>query len=299
MSSQSNHKFKGTGVAIVTPFHKEGSIDFKSFERLIEFQIKGGVEYIVFMGTTGESVTLNSDEKNAIINFGLEIVDSRVPVVIGIGGNNTRQVIADIKNTDFTGVSAILSVSPYYNKPQPRGIFNHYRAIASESPVPVIIYNVPGRTSSNIDAETTLRIAHEVPNVIAIKEASGDLAQCSRIINEKPEDFLVISGEDPNTLPFMAIGGDGVISVIANAFPAEFSNMVRHCLQNNYEKAREIHYKLFDIIEAIYSDGSPSGVKALLEIKGLVKNNVRLPIVKVNKGVYNKLSALNDSLNSQ
>lgn len=299
MSSKTNDKFKGTGVAIVTPFHKEGSIDFKSFERLIEYQIKGGVEYIVFMGTTGESVTLNGDEKNAIINFGLEIVDDRVPVVIGIGGNNTRQVVTDIKNTDFTGISAILSVSPYYNKPQPRGIFNHYRTVASESPVPVIIYNVPGRTSSNIDAETTLRIAHEIPNVIAIKEASGDLAQCSRIIKGKPEDFLVISGEDPNTLPFMAIGGDGVISVIANAFPAEFSTMVRHCLKNNYEKAREIHFKLFDIIEAIYADGSPSGVKALLEIKGLVKNNLRLPLVKVNKGVFNQLSALNESFNKQ
>ncbi len=299
MTNKTNDKFRGTGVAIVTPFHREGSIDFKSFQKLIEYQIKGGVEYIVFMGTTGESVTLNADEKNAIINFGLEIVEGRVPVVIGIGGNNTRQVITDIKNTDFTGVSAILSVSPYYNKPQPRGIFNHYRAVAAESPVPVIIYNVPGRTSSNINAETTLRIAHEVPNVIAIKEASGDLAQSSRIINGKPEDFLVISGEDPNTLPFMAIGGDGVISVIANAFPDEFSTMVRHCLKNNYVEARKIHFKLFDIIEAIYSDGSPSGIKALLEIKGLAKNNLRLPLVKVNKGVFNHLSALNESFTNE
>ncbi|TVQ88907.1 MAG: 4-hydroxy-tetrahydrodipicolinate synthase [Bacteroidetes bacterium] len=294
MTPQTINKFKGTGVAIVTPFHREGSIDFKSFESLIEYQIKGGVEYIVFMGTTGESVTLNSDEKNAIIHFGLEIVDNRVPVVIGIGGNNTRQIISDINHTDFTGISAILSVSPYYNKPQPKGIFNHYRAIASECPVPLIMYNVPGRTSSNIDAETTLRIAHELPNVIAVKEASGNLAQCSRIISGKPENFLVISGDDALTLPFMAIGGDGVISVIANAFPAEFSDMVRYCLENNYEKAREIHFKLFDIIETIYSDGSPSGVKALLEIKGLAKNNLRLPLVKVNKAVYNQLSTLNE-----
>lgn len=294
MTPQTINKFKGTGVAIVTPFHREGSLDFKSFEALIEYQIKGGVEYIVFMGTTGESVTLNGDEKNAIINFGVEIVDNRVPVVIGIGGNNTRQIISDINHTDFSGVTAILSVSPYYNKPQQKGIFNHYRAIASECPVPVIMYNVPGRTSSNVDAETTLRIAHELPNVIAVKEASGDLAQCSRIIKGKPENFLVISGDDALTLPFMAIGGDGVISVIANAFPAEFSSMVRHCLENNYEKAREIHFKLFDIIEAIYSDGSPSGVKAMLEIKGLAKNNLRLPLVKVNKAVYNLLSNLNE-----
>ena len=292
MTPQTINKFKGTGVAIVTPFHREGSLDFKSFEALIEYHIKGGVEYIVFMGTTGESVTLNGDEKNAIINFGVEIVDNRVPVVIGIGGNNTRQIISDINHTDFSGVTAILSVSPYYNKPQQKGIFNHYRAIASECPVPVIMYNVPGRTSSNVDAETTLRIAHELPNVIAVKEASGDLAQCSRIIKGKPENFLVISGDDALTLPFMAIGGDGVISVIANAFPAEFSSMVRHCLENNYEKAREIHFKLFDIIEAIYSDGSPSGVKAMLEIKGLAKNNLRLPLVKVNKAVYNQLSSL-------
>jgi len=296
MNPSNNHKFKGTGVAIVTPFHREGNIDFKSFEKLIDYQIKGGVDYIVFMGTTGESVTLNHDEKTAIINCGIEIVDKRVPLVIGMGGSNTRQIVSDLKNTDFTGVDAILSVSPYYNKPQPKGIFNHYKAISAESPVPIILYNVPGRTSSNIDADTTLRIAHELPNVIAIKEASGDLAQVSRIIQNKPDDFLVISGEDPLTLPFMAIGGDGVISVIANAFPAEFSKMVRHCLNNEFEKARHYHYKLFDIIEAIYADGSPSGVKALLEIKGLAKNYLRLPLVKVNKSVFNLLNNLNENL---
>lgn len=297
MTSQTSiNNFKGTGVAIVTPFHREGSIDFKSFEKLIEYQIAGGVDYIVFMGTTGESVTLNADEKHAIINFGQEIVDQRVPVVVGMGGNNTRQIIADIRNQDFSGISAILSVSPYYNKPQPKGIYNHFKMIASESPVPVIIYNVPGRTGSNIDSETTLRIAHEVPNVIAIKEASGNLAQCSRIIKGKPEEFLVISGDDALTLPFMAIGGDGVISVIANAYPAEFSQMVRACLEDNYQLARQIHFRLFDIIESIYADGSPSGVKALLEIKGLAKNYLRLPLVKINKGLYNQLAFLNDAL---
>jgi 4-hydroxy-tetrahydrodipicolinate synthase len=295
MIHQTTKKFRGTGVAIVTPFHRDGSIDFKSFENLIEFQISQKVDYIVFMGTTGESVTLNEDEKSAILNFGLEMVDDRVPVVTGLGGNNTRQVINQIRSTDFTGVAAILSVSPYYNKPQPRGIFNHYKAIASESPVPVIMYNVPSRTGSNMDSETVLKIAHEVPNILAIKEASGDLAQCSRIIKGKPDDFLVISGDDALTLPFMAIGGDGVISVIANAFPGEFSQMVRSCLDNDYVKARELHFKLFEIIEAIYADGSPSGVKALLDIKGLCKNNVRLPLAKVSKSTYYLLSQLNDN----
>ncbi len=288
----SKNSFRGTGVAIVTPFHREGSIDFKSFEKLIEYQIQEGVDYIVFMGTTGESVTLNNDEKAAIQNFGIEIVDKRVPVVIGVGGNNTRQVAYELKEFDYSGVSAILSVSPYYNKPQPKGIYNHYKTIAGESSVPVIMYNVPSRTGSNIDAETILKIAHEVPNIIAVKEASGDLAQCSRIIQNKPKDFLVISGDDALTLPFMAIGGDGVISVIANAFPNQFSNMVRFCLENDYEKARELHYNLFDFIEAIYADGSPSGVKALLEIMELSKNYVRLPLVKVNKAVYNQLNNL-------
>ncbi len=294
MNKQLHNELRGTGVAIVTPFHREGSIDFKSFEKLIDYQVSKGIEYIVFLGTTGESVTLNEDEKAAVLHCGLEIVDGRIPVVVGMGGNNTRQIVQHIKNADFTGITAILSVSPYYNKPQPKGIFNHYKMIASESPVPVIMYNVPSRTGANMDAETTLKIAHEVPNVLGIKEASGNLAQCSRIIKDKPEDFLVISGEDAQTLPFMSIGGDGVISVIANAFPAEFSQMVRHCLDNNYGKARELHYKLFDIIEAIYADGSPSGVKALLEIRGLSKNYVRLPLAKVNKGVYNLLSNLNE-----
>jgi len=296
MIRKKNKELVGTGVAIVTPFHREGSIDFKSFENLINYQIEGGIDYIVFMGTTGESVTLNDDEKNAVLHCGIEVVEERVPVVIGMGGNNTRSIINHIKNTDFTNIAAILSVSPYYNKPQPKGIYNHYKMIAGESPVPIIMYNVPSRTGSNLDAETTLKIAHEVPNILGIKEASGNLAQCSKIIKDKPEDFLVISGDDALTLPFMSIGGDGVISVIANALPKEFSELVNACLNNDYGKAREINFKLMSVIEAIYADGSPSGIKALLEIRGLAKNNVRLPLAKVNKAVYNQLSALNDML---
>jgi 4-hydroxy-tetrahydrodipicolinate synthase len=295
MTNQVKSNFRGTGVAIVTPFHREGSIDFKSFENLINFQIEGGINYIVFMGTTGESVTLNEDEKSAILHCGLEIVDNRIPVVVGMGGNNTRHLVNQIKTTDFTGISAILSVSPYYNKPQPKGLFNHYKAIAGESPVPIIMYNVPSRTGSNMDPETVLRIANEVPGIIGIKEASGNLAQCAQIIQNKPDGFLVISGDDALTMPLMAIGGDGVISVIANALPREFSQLVNYCLDNDYAKARDLYYKLLQITQAIYADGSPSGIKALLEIKGLVKNNVRLPLAKVNKGIYNLLALLNES----
>jgi 4-hydroxy-tetrahydrodipicolinate synthase len=296
MTREMTSKYQGTGVAIITPFHREGSIDFKSFQKIIEYQIEGGIDYIVFMGTTGESVTLNKNEREAIINCAVEIVNDRVPVVIGIGGNNTQQVVSTIKETDFTGISAILSVSPYYNKPQQKGIYRHYKAIADESPVPVIIYNVPGRTGSNLDADTTLSIAHEISGVIGVKEASGNLAQCTKILKGRPEGFLVISGDDALTFPLMALGADGVISVIANAYPSEFSQLVKHCLNNDFGKAREMHYKLISIIEAIYSDGSPSGIKALLEIKGLAKNNLRLPLVKINKGLYNQLITLSESL---
>lgn len=286
---------KGTGTAIITPFHREGNIDFNSFEGLINFQISNGVNYIVFLGTTGEAVTLSDDERNAVIHFAVEIVDGRVPIVIGIGGNNTRQIVDTMQNVSFDGIDAVLSVSPYYNKPQPNGIFYHYREVASMSPVPVIIYNVPGRTASNIDAETCLRIAHEIPNVIAVKEASKDLEQCARIIKDKPADFLVISGSDELTLPFLAIGGDGVISVIANAFPAEFSRMVNLCLNNQFDKARELHQTLLDIIEAIYADGSPSGIKAVLAMKGMCKNAVRLPLVKINKSLSMRISKIMES----
>ncbi|MFO7874444.1 MAG: 4-hydroxy-tetrahydrodipicolinate synthase [Bacteroidales bacterium] len=290
------HKFKGTGTAIVTPFHKEGNIDFKSFQHLIDYQINNGVNYLVFLGTTGESVTLSPDEKNAIIHFAVEMVDKRVPVVIGIGGNNTRAITSTIHQTSFEGVDAILSVSPYYNKPQPRGLFYHYKEVASASPVPVIIYNVPGRTGSNIHADTTLQIAHDIPDVIGVKEASKDLEQIGRIIKDKPDDFLVISGTDELTLPFMALGGDGVISVIANAFPAEFSEMVRLCMNNEYQKAREIHLYLLDIVQAIYEDGSPSGVKAVLFMKGFCKNALRLPLVKINKSLHNRISNILEAM---
>ncbi|MDX9941519.1 MAG: 4-hydroxy-tetrahydrodipicolinate synthase [Bacteroidales bacterium] len=291
-----NNKLKGTGTAIVTPFHKEGNIDFNAFEGLIEYQINNGINYLVFMGTTGESVTLNQDERNAVINMAVEIVNGRVPVVIGMGGNNTQRIVNTIKTTDFEGIDAILSVSPYYNKPPQKGIFLHYKTIAGVSPVPVIIYNVPSRTGSNISAETTLKLAREVSNIVAVKEASRDLVQAAKIIRDRPDGFLVISGDDVTALPFMALGGDGVISVIANALPAEFSSMISLCLNNEFEAARRISYKLIDIIDSIYAEGSPSGVKGLLELKGLCQNVVRLPLVKANKALQNQMAQLLEKL---
>lgn len=281
--------FKGTGVAIVTPFHKHGTIDFGSFGKLLEHVISNKVDYIVVMGTTGESVTLSSDEKNALLHFSIDTINKRVPLVVGIGGNNTQAIIDAIKVTPFDEIEGILSVAPYYNKPQQRGLYLHYKSIASVSPVPVILYNVPGRTSVNMTAETTLKLAHDFDNIVAVKEASGNLAQCMEIIKNRPKNFLLISGDDILTLPILALGGDGVISVVANAFPAQFSEMVRLGLKGDFAKARAIHYQLTGIIETLFADGNPSGIKAALAILGFIQNNLRLPVVKVNQMVYKQL----------
>ncbi len=284
-------KLMGTGVAIVTPFHRDSSIDFNSLENIINHVIENGVNYIVTLGTTGESVTLSKDEKNAVINFVVETVNSRVPLVVGVGGNNTQDVVNFIKNQTFEGIDAILSVCPYYNKPQPKGIIYHYKTIANASPVPVILYNVPGRTSCNIHPEITLQLAHDVNNIIGIKEASGNLEQIMTIIKGKPENFLVISGDDMLTLPILAIGGNGVISVVANAFPAEFSELVNLGRRGKVKKAARIHYKLMPVIDSLFADGNPAGIKAAMNILGLCENTLRLPLVKVNKGVYNQINA--------
>jgi 4-hydroxy-tetrahydrodipicolinate synthase len=281
--------FKGTGVAIVTPFKNDSSIDFSALGRVINHVIKGGVNYIVAMGTTGETPTLTKDEKQAVISYVMETVDGCVPVVIGIGGNNTNEVINSIREMELDGVDGILSVSPYYNKPSQRGIFQHFKAIADCSPLPVIIYNVPTRTSSNITSDTCLEIAHECENIIAIKEASGDIAQIMRIIKGKPENFLVISGDDMMTLPVIAAGGSGVISVLANAFPFECSELVNNALKNNFKTAREIQFKFLESIELLFADGNPSGVKAFLSIMNLCQNNLRLPLVPVNRAVYSRI----------
>ena len=289
-----NSKFKGTGVDIVTPFRNSGSIDFNSLRNIIEHVIKNNINYIVTLETTGEASTLSKDEKNAVLNVVIEAVNKRVPVVVGMGGNNTQEVINSIMNmeTNFDGIDAILSVAPYYNKPNQRGIFFHYKAIANASPVPVIIYNVPERTSVNIEAKTVLKLADEVGGIIGIKEASGNLMQCMDIIKNKPNDFLVISGVDALILPLMCLGADGVISVVANAFPKEFSKIVELCKKGSYERAKEMHYKLIDIIKLLFVEGTPVGIKAALEILGLSPNNLRLPLVKITKSTHNQLANL-------
>jgi 4-hydroxy-tetrahydrodipicolinate synthase len=283
-----DQRFIGTGVAVITPFTSSEEIDDKALEQIINKLIYGGVEYLVMLGTTAESVTLSHEEKLKIIDIAKETIDGRVPMILGIGGNNTRELLDFIKETDFSGINAILSVSPFYNKPTQEGIIHHYSAIADASPVPVLLYNVPARTSSNINAETTLKLAAH-KNIIGIKEASGNMEQCMRIIKDKPEDFLVISGDDNMTLPFLSIGMDGVISVIANAYPKEFSDMVRYGLKGNFEEARNIHYNLFNIVQLIFSEGNPGGVKALMEIKGLCKNVLRLPLYPISNSLYQKI----------
>jgi len=290
------NKFKGTGVALVTPFHRDGSIDFKSFHKLIDRCIDGKVDYLVPLGTTGESATMSKDEQRAVIDFVTETAGKRVPVVLGLGGNNTQEILHAIEDMDFTGVDAILSVSPYYNRPSPRGIYQHYRMISNHCPVPVILYNVPSRTGSNMDSDTTLQLATDFKNIIGIKEASGNLEKIMRIIQNKPKDFLVISGDDMLTLPILACGGDGLISVVANAYPKDVSDMVRIAMEGNIERARKIHYKLLDVTHTVFIDGNPSGIKALLNVQNVCGEHVRLPLVNALKSTTNKLEALNKSL---
>lgn len=277
--------FSGTGVAIVTPFRKYGTIDFNSLENLIEHTISNGVNYMVVLGTTGESATLNEDEKNAVIDYVIDTVNKRVPIVVGAGGNYTDKVYNEVKKLQNKDIDGILSVSPYYNKPQPKGLYYHFKNIASSTRLPVILYNVPGRTGSNIPADVTLQLAYDISNIVAIKEASGDFDQIGKIIRDKPDDFMVLSGDDQLTLPLIALGAEGVISVTANAFPKQFSKMVACALDNDMESARGIHHQLSGIMEALFADGNPAGVKAALDELGLIKNNLRLPLVKVNKSV--------------
>ena len=282
-------KFKGTGVAIVTPFKKDFSIDFAALGRVVNHVIEGGVNYIVALGTTGESVTLTKEEKKAVVSSVLETVDKRVPIVVGIGGNNTQEIINSARNMDLSGVDAILSVAPYYNKPGQRGLFQHFKAIATSSPLPVILYNVPGRTSCNISSDTCLELAHKCENIIGIKEASGDLAQIMRILKGKPENFSVISGDDMLALPIIAAGGTGVISVLANAYPSPTSELINHCLKNNFKSAREIQFLFIEIIELLFVEGNPSGVKAMLNQLNIIENILRLPLVPVSKPTLEKI----------
>lgn len=282
----------GTGVAIVTPFRNDRSVDFKSFGKLLNHLAEGNADYVVVLGTTGESVTLTKDEKKAVVSYVVDSVGASMPVVVGIGGNNTQEVVDSISHFDFTGIAAVLSVSPYYNKPSQEGLYQHYKAVSDACPVPVILYNVPGRTGSNIAADTTLKLARDFRNIVAIKEASGNMSQIMHIIREKPKDFLVISGDDALTLAMVAMGGSGAISVIANAFPKEFSEMIRLALKNDVEQAASFHYRLLPLIHAIFEEGSPSGIKAVLEIIKIAGNNLRLPLVPVSSKHFKKLQGL-------
>lgn len=284
--------FKGVGVALVTPFQSNGQVDFSGLQRLVEHQIKNGTDYLVIQGTTGESATLSLEEKKAVLDFIIEINAKRLPIVLGIGGNNTSAVVEAINSTDLKDVDGILSVSPYYNKPSQEGIYQHYKTISSATDKPIILYNVPGRTMSNVLAQTTLRIARDCKNIVAVKEASGNLEQVMEIINNKPEGFVVLSGDDALTLPHMAIGGDGVISVVANAFPKRFSALVHAAMENNMDLAREKHYELIEVIQQLFVDGNPGGVKHVLKLLNICDDNLRLPLVSVSKEVADKLYAL-------
>lgn len=283
---------KGTGVALVTPFNTDYSIDFTALGKIIDHVIQGGVEYVVALGTTGETPTLTKQEKKQVYEFIVKHVNGRIPCIAGIGGNNTAEVIETIQAFDFTGYDAILSVSPYYNKPNQEGIFRHYLEIAKVAPKPVLLYNVPGRTGSTISAATTLRLANASGNFLGTKEASGNFDQIMDILKDKPEGFAVISGDDNLTLPFLSIGMSGVISVIANAFPKDFSDMVRAGLKGDYETARQLHYKRYEAMKSIFLDGSPGGVKVLLNALGLCGTTVRLPLAPVNKELEAHLRTL-------
>ena len=290
--------FIGTGVALVTPFRKQTTIDFSKLEALINHIIASGVDYIVALGTTSEAATMTDTERHALQDFIIETVAGRCPIMLGMGGNNTLAVTDAIANTNFDGISGILSVAPYYNKPNQRGLAQHFKQIAESSPVPVIIYNVPGRTGVNIAADTTLQLAQECPNIIGIKEASGNISQVMQILKDKPDKFLVISGDDSLTYPMITLGASGVISVIANALPKEMSSMVRFALKGDLKKALPLHYKMLPLMNAIFEEGNPSGIKALLEIQGKIVNTLRMPLVKVSKPLYNKLSQFNDEFNA-
>ena len=293
MAPSLNKLFIGTGVALVTPFRKQQeTVDFTKLEMLIEHIISSGVDYIVALGTTSEAATMTESERSAVQGFIVETVAGRCPIMLGLGGNNTLSVTDTIARTNFDGISGLLSVTPYYNKPNQRGLYQHYRSVAEASPVPVVMYNVPGRTGVNMTAETTLALAADCANIIGIKEASGNLQQVMDILRNRPDNFKVISGDDALTYPMITLGADGVISVMANALPAEMSQMVRFAMKGDFKKALPLHYRMLPLMHAIFEEGNPSGIKALLEIEGQITNVLRLPLVKVSKPLYNKLSTL-------
>lgn len=289
-------RIQGMGVALITPFCENLSIDYTALGNIIEYQITGGADFIVAMGTTAETPTLSAQEKEELQHFIVQKVAGRVPVVLGVGGNNTMGIVAQLKEGDFTGIDAILSVVPYYNKPSQEGIYQHFKAIAEASPVPVILYNVPGRTGVNMTAETTLRLARDFENIIAVKEASGNFSQIDNIIKDKPETFDVLSGDDGITFPLITLGATGVISVIGNAFPKEFSKMVRLAMQGEYDGARRIHHRFGELFSLLFVDGNPAGVKAMLNAMGSCQNILRLPLVPTRITTFQKIQQILNQL---
>lgn len=283
-------------MALITPFRNDKSVDYDALARLIDYQIKGGADYLVVLGTTAETPTLTPDERVAIKRFVADRVAGRVPLVVGCGGNCTDAVAAEAAAVDTSAFSAILSVVPYYNKPSQEGIYRHYEAIVKASPLPVILYNVPGRTGANMTAETTLRLATDFPGIVAIKEASGNIAQMDDIIKHKPEEFAVISGDDAITFPLITLGAQGVISVVGNAFPREFSRMVRLALEGDYERALQIHHRFTDLFSLLFVDGNPAGVKCLLHAMGFIENELRLPLVPTRITTYERIRQVLDQL---
>jgi len=280
----------GTGVALVTPFKKDFSVDTEALTRIVNFQIDNGIDYLVVLGTTAENATLSQDEKELVIQTVVTANNKRLPLVLGVGGNNTHKLVEELKTRDFSDFIAVLSVSPYYNKPTQEGIYQHFKAIAEASPIPVILYNVPGRTACNMMPSTVLRLANDFKNIIGIKEAAGDMVQAMKLIQGKPEGFLVISGDDMVTLPMVLAGGSGVISVIGEGFPKLFSDMVRLGLERKVDEAYKIHYKLADAIDMIFEQGNPAGIKEVHKLLGLSENTLRLPLVNVNSDLSNRLS---------
>jgi 4-hydroxy-tetrahydrodipicolinate synthase len=284
-----NSKFIGTGVALVTPFNSDLSVDHDALTNIVNYNIDNGVEYLVISGTTGESVTITKQEKKDIVKTIAKANNERVPLVLGIGGNNTANVIEEIKATDFNGIDAILSVSPYYSKPTQEGVYQHFKAVSQASPVDIILYNVPGRTSKNVEPETTLRLANDFKNIIAVKEAGNKVAQYLKLIKDKPEDFLVISGDDDLALGIALAGGSGVISVIGQGFPKEFSEMIRLGIQGNAKEAYKFHYRLMDVTDYIFEENNPAGIKAVLQGLNLCEDYVRLPLVPATKQLKGKI----------
>lgn len=284
------NRFKGLGVALITPFRSDNSIDIEALDRLVEYQIKGGVDFLCIMGTTAETPTLTADEKRMLKDHLVERVAGRVPLLMGCGGNSTAAVVNELQNFDWKGIDGILSVCPYYNKPSQEGLYQHYRALAQASPLPIVLYNVPGRTGVNMTAETTLRLARDFENIVAIKEASGNITQMDDIIKNKPENFDVISGDDGITFPLITLGAVGVISVIGNALPYEFSRMVRLALRGEYESARTIHHKFTELFKLLFVDGNPAGVKAMLSEMGMIQNQLRLPLIPTRLTTMKQIS---------